>query len=1021
LFEKHVAAGITAFAAGIGYEFGECRRVADTEVQALRADRRQYVGGLAHERHAAGGEAFRGLSSEREDPARAVDFHLAEDRVGAALDFKAELTVIEGVQPYGLIGLDDPNEARAIALERHQGERPALGVEFGRSIAMRSAVPEIQRDRRLRQGARAHLDAGGGATARFPAVGGGDQPHAFIAVILLQRRAVRVEFQRRDRRLGDAKIFRPAAGREQPRSQMGIFDIVAEGFKTELRAVEHDFRRAQDSLRRIHQAQMPERRGFRRERRPNAERVEHLHRAVEQRRRPPVGGRRRRDQKRLGAGRRERKRCHEAGGPAADHRDFRAECFRHERGDSANNHARRGWYRHARRCDKVMVYFASAIAPPRVLLWTERTPVALKKVISADDAIALIQDGDVVASCGYGGNGNPEALLAAIERRFLAGNGPRGLTLVWAGGQGDGKDRGLNRLGYETLLKRTIGGHYGLIPRIEALAVANKIEAYNLPEGVITHLYRDIAAGKPGMVTKVGVGTFVDPRFEGGKINESAKQDLVQVISLLGEDYLFFHAFPIHVALIRGTTADPEGNVTMERESLRLETLAMALAARNSGGVVLCQVERIAQSGSLDARRVRVPGILVDAVVEAAPDEHMQNYGTHYNAALSGEVRVPMERLKALPLDTTKVIARRTTMELSPNSVVNLGLGLPNAVSAVVAEERIEDLITLTVDPGVFGGVPLGGLDFGASVNFTAAIDHPYQFDFIDGGGLDVACLGYAECDARGNVNVSRFAKRVPGCGGFINISQRSRKVVFLGTFTSGGLEARVENGTIGIKKEGKHRKFVNEVGQVTFSSTEAAKREQEVLYVTERCVFRLHPNGLELVEVAPGIDVKKDILDLLPFEPNTSNIQLMDARIFAAPPLLLRDHLLDLRIEDRLSYDPTSNTVFMNYSGMRVRTEADLDRIKSSVDGLLGPLNKRVYSIVNYDRFEADPDIMHAYLDLVRYVEEKYYIAVSRYTNSGFMRLKLGSELGKRKVSSHVFERAAEARDSLKRFGRSE
>lgn len=412
-------------------------------------------------------------------------------------------------------------------------------------------------------------------------------------------------------------------------------------------------------------------------------------------------------------------------------------------------------------------------------------------MISADAAVALIRNGDVVASSGYGGNGNPEALFAAIERRFAAGNGPNGITLVWAGGQGDGKTLGLNRLGHEGLLKRTIGGHYGLIPRIEALAVANKIEAYNFPEGVLTHLYRDIAAGKPGTTTRVGIGTFVDPRIEGGKINAAAAEDLVQVIAIDGEDYLFFRRFPIHVALIRGTTADPDGNITMERESLRLETLALALAARNSGGVVLCQVERIAASGTLDARRVRVPGMLVDAVVEAAPDEHLQNYGTRYNPALSGEVRIPVERLKSLPLDATKVVVRRAALELQPNSVVNLGIGLPDGVSAVAAEENIQELITLTVDPGVFGGVPLGGLDFGASVNFSAAIDHPYQFDFIDGGGIDVACLGYAECDGRGNVNASRFANRVPGCGGFINISQNSAKVVFVGTFTSGGLETR--------------------------------------------------------------------------------------------------------------------------------------------------------------------------------------------------------------------------------------
>ena len=647
--------------------------------------------------------------------------------------------------------------------------------------------------------------------------------------------------------------------------------------------------------------------------------------------------------------------------------------------------------------------------------------MALKKVISADSAVALVRDGDIVASSGYGGNGNPEALFAAIERRFLVGNGPRGLTLVWAGGQGDGKEKGLNRLGHEGLLKRTIGGHYGLIPRIEALAVGNKIAAYNFPEGVITHLYRDIAAGKPGTTTRVGIGTFVDPRLEGAKINVTAIEDLVEVIRLDGDDFLFFKSFPIHVALIRGTTADPDGNITMERETLRLETLAMALAAHNSGGVVLCQVERIAQSGSLDARSIRVPGILVDAVVMAPPDEHMQNYGTHYNPALSGELRVPIEQLKKLPLDTTKVIARRAAIELLPNCVVNLGIGLPDAISAVAAEERIEDLITLTVDPGVIGGVPLGGLDFGAVVNFSAAIDHPYQFDFIDGGGVDIACLGYAECDGRGDVNASRFGDRVPGCGGFINISQNSGKVIFVGTFTSGGFDAAVTDGAIDIKKEGKHRKFVDKVSQITFSGAEAAKRGQEVVYVTERCVFQLRPGGLELTEVAPGIDVKKNILDILPFKPIMKNVREMERAIFAVPPLRIRDRLLDLHIGDRLTYEAATNTVFMNYSGMRVRSQVDLDQIRLAVDALLGPLNKRVYSIVNYDHFEADPDIMDAYLDLVRYVEDKYYIAVSRYTNSGFMRLKLGGELDKRKVSSRVFESGAEAKDYLKASGRIE
>jgi len=641
--------------------------------------------------------------------------------------------------------------------------------------------------------------------------------------------------------------------------------------------------------------------------------------------------------------------------------------------------------------------------------------MAQRKIASAADAVALIRDGDVVASSGYGGNGTPDQLLVALEKRFLETGSPRGLTLVFAGGQGDGKERGLNRLAHEGLIKRAIGGHYGLIPRLEKLAVENRIEAYNLPEGVITHLYRDIAAGKPGTLSRVGLRTFVDPRLEGGKVNQAAREDIVELVTLAGRESLFFKAFPIHVALIRGTTADPDGNVTMEREALRLEELAIALAAKNSGGIVLCQVERVAAAGTLDARRVRVPGIAVDCVVVAAPEHHMQHYGASYDPALSGELRVPPESLKPLALDERKVIARRAAMELMPNSVVNLGVGMPDAIGAIAAEENIHDLITLTADPGVIGGVPLGGPAFGGAVNYSAAIEHPTQFDFIDGGGLDVACLGFAECDGTGSVNASRFANRVAGCGGFINISQNSKKVVFVGTFTSGGLKAEVADGRLAILTEGKHRKFVPSLGQVTFSGPLAAEQDRDVLFVTERCVFQLAPEGLALVEVAPGVEIGRDIMDRLPFRPGMRDVKPMDPAIFRPQAMRLRDRLTDIHIEDRLSYDDATNTIFMNYAGMRVRTEADLERIKEAVERILKPLGKRVYSIVNYDRFEADPEIMDKYLDLVRYVEQSYYIKVSRYTTSGFMRLKLGSELEKRKVSSHVFETRGDARRNLK------
>ena len=639
----------------------------------------------------------------------------------------------------------------------------------------------------------------------------------------------------------------------------------------------------------------------------------------------------------------------------------------------------------------------------------------LKKVIEAEDAVALVKDGDTIATTGYGGNGTPDELFCALERMFLETGHPRDLTLIFAGGQGDGREKGLNHLGHPGLLKRVIGGHYGLIPKIEKLAVDNKIEAYNIPEGVITHLYRDIAAGKPGTLTKIGLGTFVDPRVEGGKVNAAAEEDIVELSTLGGEEVLFFKGFPIDVVFIRGTTADPDGNITMEKETLRLENLAMALAARNSGGIVLCQVERVAESGSLDARRVRIPGILVDGAVVAQPENHMQTYGTIYNPALSGEVRVPLQTVETLPLTEKKVIARRAALELIPDSVVNLGIGLPDAVGVVANEENIQDLLTLTVDPGAIGGVPLGGLDFGAAVNFSAVIDHPYQFDFIDGGGLDTAFLGFAECDGRGNINPSRFANRVPGCGGFINISQRSKKVVFMGTFSSGGLEVELSEGRMTIGKEGKFSKFVKEVGQITFSGERAKDGENEVLYITERCVFRLTPEGLELAEVAPGIDPENDILARLPFKPILDHVEEMEPALFRPEKLSLRERMLDIHIEDRLSYDPETNTIFMNFAGMRVQTEEDLVRIKQAVEAVLEPLGKRVNSIVNYDSFHADDDIADQYMDLVRYVEKKYYLKVSRYTTKAFMRLKLAHELAKRSITSSVQETLSEAHADIR------
>jgi len=630
----------------------------------------------------------------------------------------------------------------------------------------------------------------------------------------------------------------------------------------------------------------------------------------------------------------------------------------------------------------------------------------LKKIVEAADAAAVVHAGDTVASAGYGGNGTPDQLFLSLEQRFLESGTPRDLTLVFSTGQGDMKDKGLNRLAHEGLIRRVIGGYFGLSPRIERLIVENRIEAYNLPEGVLTQLYRDIGARKPGTLSRVGLGTFIDPRQDGGRMNARTTADIVRLMPIDGNEYLFYEAFPINVAFIRGTTADPDGNITTERESLALENLALAIAARNSGGIIIAQVERVAAEGSLDARMVKVPGVLVDCVVLAPPEHHMQTYGTQFNPAFSGELRLPPKRAGAVQLCERKVIARRAVLELAPNSVINVGVGsIPDQVPLVAGEERVQDLLSLAVDSGVVGGVPMSGLDFGAAVNYQAVIDHACAFDFIDGGGLDAAFLGFGECDGKGNVNASRFGNRAPGCGGFVDISQNAKKLVFMATFTSGGLEVAFDEGSIRIIKEGRTPKFVERIGQVTFSADYAASTGQEVLYVTERCVFRLETGGLALAEVAPGVDIERDILAHLPFRPRIIGPSVMDSAVFRPAPMGLRSRMLDTRMEDRLHYDEQTNTVYMNYAGLRVRSQADLDAIGTAVDALLAPLGRRVHSIVNYERFACDDDVFDDYVDLVKRVEETYYLSVKRYTSGAFLRHKLGNELAKRHITAEVLD----------------
>jgi propionate CoA-transferase len=619
------------------------------------------------------------------------------------------------------------------------------------------------------------------------------------------------------------------------------------------------------------------------------------------------------------------------------------------------------------------------------------------KLTTADEAIALIRDRDVVSCSGFVGIGTPEALLAALERRYLASASPRELGLIFAAAPGDGKDRGLNRLAHEGLVRRAVGGHWALVPQLAALATTNRIEAYNLPLGIISNLYRDAAAHRAGTLSKVGLGTFVDPRQGGGRINDATTEALVRMMEIDGDEWLFYKAPSINVALIRGTTADPAGNVT----------------AHNANGLVIVQVERIAAAGSLDPRRVIVPGVLVDCVVLAPPEAHHQTYATPYNAAFSSEVRLPVDRMAPAPLDERKLIARRCAFELPLGGVVNLGIGVPEVVAAVAAEERVLDHLTLTAEPGVIGGMPQGGLDFGAAVNMQALLHQNQQFDFYDGGGLDLACLGMAEVDQLGNVNVSRFGPRLAGAGGFINISQNARKLVFAGTFTAGGLDVTIEDGRVRIAAEGRQRKFVESVQQVTFSGPLAAKRGQEVLYVTERCVFSLGAEGVRLVEVAAGIDVERDILAQMAFRPIVADfgeLRTMDARIARPRPMQLFAALLDLQLADRLSYDADRNTLFANFEGLAIRSADDIESVRRVFEALCRRIGHKVALVVNYDGFRLDETLSDAYFAMVSEQQARYYSTAVRYTTSAFMRMKLGSELSARRSASHVFETRGEA-----------
>ncbi|HTT50342.1 MAG TPA: CoA-transferase [Streptosporangiaceae bacterium] len=638
------------------------------------------------------------------------------------------------------------------------------------------------------------------------------------------------------------------------------------------------------------------------------------------------------------------------------------------------------------------------------------------KVVTAAEAVRLIHDGDWIVADGFMGQCFAEELALALEQRFLLTGQPRDLGLVFTMAAGNRLGRGLDRLAHEGLLKQAVGGHWGMAPELAKLAVGGDIEAHNLPQGVIAQLFRDTAAGKPGLLTRVGLGTFVDPRYGGGKINERTAEDRVELITLGGAEYLFYKALPLDVAFLRGTTADPGGNITMEREALLLESLAVATAVHNAGGLVIVQVERVAESGSLSPREVKIPGILVDCVVVSGPEHHWQTFGTPYSAALSGELRRVRNPVPPLELSERKVIARRAAMELQPGSVVNLGIGVPEGVANVAAEEHILDYLTLTAEPGAVGGMPTGGLDFGAAVNAHAIVDQPAQFDFYDGGGLDAAVLGLAQVDRLGNVNVSRFGARLAGSGGFINISQNAKRLVFAGAFVVRS-QGQVQDGQLVIADTGVAPKFLAQVEQRTFSGEYAAAVGQPVLYVTERCVFQLTPDGLELTEIAPGVDLEKDVLAHIGFEPVIhGEPKLMDERIFRPGPMGLKDDLLGMPLEARFAYDAERNIFFLNMEGLSLVSADDVEAIGTAVRERLAAIGKKVQMVVNYDNFYIDPALTDGYIAAVRRLADRYYASVTRYTTSSFMRLKLTRQLHPRDIAPHIYESREEAMRWLER-----
>ncbi len=516
-----------------------------------------------------------------------------------------------------------------------------------------------------------------------------------------------------------------------------------------------------------------------------------------------------------------------------------------------------------------------------------------KYFATAREAVAaIVKDGDVIALAGSSNSCTAKELSYAVEEVFLETGHPRDLTLVTTSAPLEGMDM----YAHEGLTSRVIAGHYANNDKLKEFIADNKCASWNLPQGIVNLLYRSEGAGDNGLLSKIGLGTFVDPRQQGAKTNGAAQEELVEVQEFRGEEYLWYKPLHPTVAFIRGTAADEKGNVSLSDEMYWIDAISVAKATKANGGKVIVQVRDYVQANSMTAHEIQIPGILVDAIVTTKDPEqfHRLTPGTLFSEYLIGKKKMPETLIQSKPrrLDERKIIGRRAAMEVEPGMVVNIGFGMPEVASSVLTEEGIAEEVTLAVEHGLIGGVAAPGERFAVHVNYDAMVDAPSQFDFFHVGGLDISLLGNAQTDRTGNVNVHKFGRLPTGIGGFIDIVTTTKKIVFCGTFTAKGLREHVEDGKLVIDTEGSIHKFIADLAEISFNAAYSLKNGCKVLYVTERAVFELTEQGLVLTEYAPGIDLEKDILGQMDFKPLISPaLKEMDSRIFADRPMGLRTH----------------------------------------------------------------------------------------------------------------------------------